>query len=123
MVFCPVFVFSSLILPDPGVAMTKFVFRSSLCALSIMPTLLLAACGGDLEPAPYEGVPYTQERTAGRGVQYVRASMLPPRETNTQMMQQPPVAPAPAQAAPPPPVEAPAPATAGDKMFESKQAK
>jgi len=102
--------------------MSKFVLRSSLCALSIVPALLLAACG-DLEPTAYEGVPYTEERTAGRGVQYVRASMLPPRETNTQMMQQAPVA-APAQAAPPPPpVETPAPATKGDKLFERKQAK
>ena len=41
-------------------------------------TLGLAACGEGWEPQELRGrVPYTEERTAGPGVEYVRAYMLP----------------------------------------------
>lgn len=45
---------------------------------------LLAACSGEeLVQVPYEGMPYANERTAGFGVAYVRASMAPARGLNT----------------------------------------
>jgi hypothetical protein len=47
----------------------------SVCGLS---TLALAACGEGYEVVPFRGqVPYTEERTAGPGVAYVRAHMMP----------------------------------------------
>jgi hypothetical protein len=43
--------------------------------------LLLAACGEGYEMVRVEGVvPYTEPRTAGTGVAYVRAKMLPEKE-------------------------------------------
>jgi hypothetical protein len=45
---------------------------------------LLTACSGEeLVQVPYEGTPYGNERTAGFGVAYVRASMAPARGLNT----------------------------------------
>ena len=46
-----------------------------LCGLS---ALSLAACGEGYEPVKFRGrVPYTEERTAGPGIEYVRAHMMP----------------------------------------------
>ena len=51
---------------------TKSLFLASLAALG-----LLAACDG-YEMVRIEGMnPYTEERTAGVGVAYVRAHLLP----------------------------------------------
>ncbi len=45
---------------------------------------LLTACSGEeWVQVPYEGTPYANERTAGFGVGYVRASMAPSRGLNT----------------------------------------
>ena len=52
-------------------------YRLSILLLSTLSPLALSACGEGYEVVPYHGVPYTEERTAGWGVQYVRAHMLP----------------------------------------------
>lgn len=50
---------------------------------AIATTLTLSACGEGWQPQPVRGrVPYTEERTAGPGVEYVRAYMLPERGPN-----------------------------------------
>lgn len=47
----------------------------SVCGLS---TLALTACGEGYDVVQIRGqVPYTEERTAGPGVAYVRAHMMP----------------------------------------------
>lgn len=59
------------------------LFRTSTLILIGASTLGLAACGEGWEPRPYrDRVPYTEERTAGPGVEYVRAYMLPERGPN-----------------------------------------
>ncbi len=52
-------------------------YRLPILVLSALSPLALSACGEGYEAVPYHGVPYTEERTAGAGVQYVRAHMLP----------------------------------------------
>ncbi len=52
-------------------------FRVSLLILSSISPLALSACGEGYEAVPYHGIPYVEERTAGAGVQYVRAHLLP----------------------------------------------
>lgn len=80
-------------------------------ALSI-PVLLLSACEG-YEPAPYVGFPYDNIRTAGTGVEYVRANMAKPKGP---VLEAPKPAPAPA------PVPAPqaAPAQPAGPVQETK---
>ncbi len=52
--------------------------RPVLIALCGVSTLGLAACGEGWEAVPFRGsVPYVEERTAGPGVAYVRAHMMP----------------------------------------------
>lgn len=52
--------------------------RSATVILLGFSTLGLAACGEGYEPRQFrDRVPYTEERTAGPGVEYVRAYMLP----------------------------------------------
>lgn len=106
-------------------------FRLAI-ALSI-PVLLLSACEG-YEPAPYVGFPYDNIRTAGTGVEYVRANMAKPKGP---VLEAPKPAPAPApQAAAPPPPAGPAPApiqetkdilknidSDAEKMFNESQKK
>ena len=96
---------------------TRILFRGAILTFSVLPVLALAACGEGWVTQPYEGVPYTYERTAGRGVEYVRASMAPAKSTNTETImkkEETVVAPV---AAPPPPL------TSGDKIFTKKQTK
>ena len=50
---------------------------SSFLILSGLSAIGLAGCGDGYEAVPYYGIPYVEERTAGHGVQYVRAHMLP----------------------------------------------
>ncbi|MCB9990961.1 MAG: hypothetical protein H6867_06230 [Rhodospirillales bacterium] len=42
-----------------------------------MPALFLAGCGEGWESKLYNGFPYGNIRTAGHGVEYVRANMMP----------------------------------------------
>ncbi|MCB1556709.1 MAG: hypothetical protein KDJ15_05285 [Alphaproteobacteria bacterium] len=53
--------------------------RSLVVALSALPVLFLAGCGQGWEQGQYERVPYTMERTAGHGIAYVRAKLMPAR--------------------------------------------
>jgi hypothetical protein len=63
-------------LPNHGVFMKTFRYVVLLLACS--PALILSACGDGWEVVEVRGqVPYTEERTAGPGVAYVRAHMMP----------------------------------------------
>ncbi len=54
------------------------IFRRSVILFSGFSALSLAACGEGYEMVEVRGqVPYTEERTAGPGVAYVRAHMMP----------------------------------------------
>lgn len=56
-----------------------FAVKQTVRVLSVVPFVLLAACGDGWEKQDYHEVPYTLERTAGTGVAFVRAKMLPAR--------------------------------------------
>lgn len=59
------------------------LIRTTTLILVGFSTVGLAACGEGWEPQQFRGrVPYTEERTAGPGVEYVRAYMLPERGPN-----------------------------------------
>jgi hypothetical protein len=56
----------------------KKLRATSLLILSGASMLTLSACGEGWVAVPYEGgVPYTEERTAGSGVKFVRDHLLP----------------------------------------------
>lgn len=99
---------------------TKITFRGLLLILATLPALALSACG-DLSPTPYHGVPYVPERTAGTGVAYVRANMMPPKEIKAEAAVKAPMKmeePAKLKPVAPPP-----PMATGDKLFDKKQSK
>lgn len=57
--------------------MTVSRFVAGVClALYI---LILSACDGYYQPRRYYGIPYNNTRTAGFGVEYVRANLAPPK--------------------------------------------
>lgn len=94
--------------------------RTILTLTATAPLLLLAACDG-YEMQLYDGFPYGGARTAGHGVAYVRASMMPPKGPVLEQAPPPVV-----QAPPPAPVvEAPptAPITPADPIIEQKARK
>jgi len=75
------------------------IFRQVVIALSGVSALSLAACGEGYEVVKIRGsVPYTEERTAGPGVAYVRAHLMPEK---TIVLPEPLVAPVPVQSAEP----------------------
>jgi hypothetical protein len=47
-------------------------------AVILSGALFLSGCGEGWVTEAYHGVPYTEERTASHGVQYVRAKLAPP---------------------------------------------
>ncbi|MFA5591761.1 MAG: hypothetical protein WC989_00405 [Micavibrio sp.] len=52
--------------------------RSGLLAIAGFSAILLAGCGDGYEVVKFSGqVPYTDERTAGPGVTFVRAHLMP----------------------------------------------
>jgi hypothetical protein len=54
------------------------ILRSAVIVFSGLSALSLAACGEGYEVVKIRGsVPYVEERTAGPGVAYVRAHMMP----------------------------------------------
>lgn len=54
------------------------ILRCAVIALSGLSALSLTACGEGYDVVKVRGsVPYTEERTAGPGVAYVRAHMMP----------------------------------------------
>ena len=61
------------------------MLRKSMHFAAVGAICLLTACSGEeMVQVPYEGVPYSMERTAGFGVAYVRASLAPSRGLNTE---------------------------------------
>lgn len=50
--------------------------KRTVQVFSVLPLLFLVGCGDGWEVRPYDNTPYG-ERTAGHGVQYVRAHMMP----------------------------------------------
>lgn len=53
-------------------------FRCAVIVLSGLSALSLTACGEGYEMVKIRGtVPYTEERTAGPGIAFVRAHMMP----------------------------------------------
>jgi hypothetical protein len=79
---------------------------------------MLTACGDGWEMTRIKDfVPYTQPRTAGTGVAYVRAKMMPEKELKLEPAPAPMTTPPPA----PPPVT-PAP-TKAEEVFREQQSK
>ena len=62
--------------------------------MAVVPVLFLAACGDGWDTKLYDGVPYTMERTAGHGLAYVRANMMPARGPSVETAAEPEAAPA-----------------------------
>ena len=66
--------------------------RYLLLAFTVSLPVLLAGCGDGWVVQRYSGTPYdggnldSDERTAGYGVQYVRASLMPSRPANTETL-------------------------------------
>ncbi len=52
-----------------------------------LPALALAGCGEGWEMKRYDGFPYNNMRTAGSGVEYVRANLMPKRGTVIDIME------------------------------------
>lgn len=99
--------------------MSKAVIRVSLLGLAVAPALMLSACDDDWVAVPYHGVPYSHDRTAGSGVEWVRKSMLPPKEVDTTSVTtttETKTVAAPAETVPPPPAPP-------QQMFDKKQSK
>lgn len=95
---------------------TSRYFKLAILAAPIM----LTACGEGWEMTRVKDiVPYTMPRTAGTGVAYVRAKMLPKKELNLQPA--PAVAPMTTPPPAPPPVT-PAPSKA-EEVFREQQSK
>ena len=94
--------------------------RKILILSTVVPLLLLSACEG-YEMRLYDGFPYGDQRTAGHGVQYVLAKMMPKKGP----VLEPAPAPAPPPPPPPEPVAAPAPVpiTPADPIIEQKARK
>lgn len=99
--------------------------RFGLMTLTLLP-LSLSACGGEgWEMQLTKRFPYGNERTAGSGVEYVRASMMKPKGPIIEAPKEPvvmipPPAPDPVIQIPPPPSE---PVKPADPMFNKMQRK
>lgn len=92
-------------------------YSKILCVAAL---LSLTACGDLVPTTDHDYVPYTMERTAGHGVAYVRAKMLPPKNVVVKVMR--PRAPEALDepVAPPP---SPQPVMDAEPMFEKKLTK
>jgi len=107
--------------------MPSFKYRIQL--VSVLPLLFLAGCGEGWEMRPYEGTPYG-DRTAGYGVEYVRANMAPKKGPilDIQMpVDEPAAKPEPEPEPEPEPVAAPdlaeEPLQSADELFDKAQRK
>lgn len=103
--------------------------RIGLMTVTLLP-LALTACGGEgWQMQPTKRFPYGNERTAGSGVEYVRASMMPAKgpvlEQAKPAETPPPPAPPPVPEpeAEPAPAEAEGPVVPADKVFNNSQRK
>lgn len=86
------------------------IIRQAVLAVSGLSALSLAACGEGYEMVKVRGqVPYTEERTAGPGVAFVRAHMMPEK---TIVLPEPILAP-----------QVSAPVKDAEPIFEQKQTK
>lgn len=95
-------------------------FKPLVFSLSLV---LLAGCGegSGWEMVKYTGVPYTMERTAGTGVAYVRANMLPEKGPIIQSTKTITTIIKPVEQPVPPP--APMPVENAEKVFNESQRK
>lgn len=96
--------------------------RTVLTLSTALPLFALAACDG-YEMRLYDGFPYGNQRTAGHGVEYVLAKMMPKKGPVLDEPAAPPPAPAPA---PEPKVETPPPSEPikpADPIIENKARK
>src|SRR5690606_11650870 len=98
-----------------GVPM-KTMRRTVLTLATAAPLFLLAACDG-YEMRLYDGFPYGNQRTAGHGVEYVLAKMMPKQGP---VLEQAAPAPAPVPAPEPEPE---LPVTKADEVFDTKARK
>lgn len=105
----------------PGASMAT-IRRTILTLAAVAPLFSLAACDG-YEMRLYEGFPYMNERTAGHGVEYVLAKMMPKK--GPVLEQKAEVKPEPAPVVKPAPVVEPpkAPIKAADEILEDKARK
>ena len=96
--------------------------KTVILAAASAPMFFLAACDGYEPVEMTHMVPFTMERTAGKGVMYVRAAMMPAKGPVTEpVTPQPPLmTPAPE---PEPEALIEAPQSEGDKVFTTKQGK
>lgn len=86
------------------------ILRKAVLAVSGLSALSLAACGEGYEMVKVRGqVPYTEERTAGPGIAFVRAHMMPEK---TIVLPEPILTP-----------QISAPVKDAEPIFEQKQAK
>lgn len=83
-------------------------FKRLTACIAILTPLMLTGCGDGWVAQKYKGVPYDgrglddDDRTAGYGVEYVRASMMPSKGVNTEIPVQKPVEEKPAEPQPAP---------------------
>lgn len=102
--------------------------RLGLMTVILLP-LALTACGGEgWQMQPTKRLPYGNERTAGSGVEYVRASMMPAKgpvlEPAKPAEAAPPAPPPPPPPAPEPELDEPEePMVPADKVFNNIQRK
>jgi hypothetical protein len=97
--------------------------RTILTLSAAAPLLLLSACDG-YEMRLYDGFPYGNARTAGHGVEYVLAKMMPKKGPVLEPVAEAPppvVTPEPEIAPPPPPP--PEPMKQADEILEKKARK
>jgi hypothetical protein len=91
--------------------------------IAALAPLALTGCGDGWVTQKYEGVPYagkgidSDERTAGYGVEYVRAAMMPSKGPMTEAVTPPPAPP------PPAPVPAAAPVRSAEPIYNKAQEK
>jgi hypothetical protein len=90
----------------------------SLKYLILASPFLLTACGEGWEMIRTDQFPYGNIRTAGTGVAYVRAKMLPQKELKLESTES-------VVTTPPPPAQTPMPSgpTAAEKTFREQQTK
>lgn len=50
--------------------------KTHLISLCFLPVISLTACDSSWDVKPYYEIPYTYDRTAGHGVEWIRAHML-----------------------------------------------
>ncbi len=62
--------------------------RKFLLMGAILPAMFLTGCGDGWEMKTYDGFPYDDVRTAGHGVEYVRAHMMPRKGTKIKVVEQ-----------------------------------